>query len=115
MSLLSDTGSITRVSSDICHISESWKMNTKAIRAKAPTRIDLAGGTLDLWPLYLFLEEPLTVNLAIDLYAEVSLMQTRGTGKVTLRSEDQGVEGSWSWKDLLAAPAAIGSGPVHSV
>jgi hypothetical protein len=26
----------------------------KCIQARAPTRIDLAGGTLDLWPLYAF-------------------------------------------------------------
>ena len=24
------------------------------IESKAPTRVDLAGGTLDIWPLYLF-------------------------------------------------------------
>jgi D-glycero-alpha-D-manno-heptose-7-phosphate kinase len=82
------------------------------VRAKAPTRIDLAGGTIDLWPLFLFLERPLTLNFAIDLNAEVSLMQTPGTGRVTLRSEDQGVEGTWAWKDLLAAPASVGASPL---
>ncbi len=25
------------------------------IVVKSPTRVDLAGGTLDLWPLYLFI------------------------------------------------------------
>jgi D-glycero-alpha-D-manno-heptose-7-phosphate kinase len=39
------------------------------IEAKAPTRIDLAGGTLDIWPLYLFHEGSLTVNCAITRYA----------------------------------------------
>jgi D-glycero-alpha-D-manno-heptose-7-phosphate kinase len=43
------------------------------LRARAPSRIDLAGGTLDLWPLYLLVEQAATVNLAIDLYTEVSL------------------------------------------
>src|SRR5574342_576722 len=37
--------------------------------AWAPTRIDLAGGTLDLWPLYLFHPGALTVNVAISRYA----------------------------------------------
>ncbi|MBI4278482.1 MAG: hypothetical protein HY660_08500, partial [Armatimonadetes bacterium] len=37
------------------------------IQASAPTRIDLAGGTLDIYPLYLFEGEGLTVNIAIDL------------------------------------------------
>src|SRR5262245_1594027 len=37
--------------------------------ASAPTRIDLAGGTLDIWPLYLFHPGAITVNVAIDLRA----------------------------------------------
>lgn len=43
------------------------------LRARAPSRIDLAGGTVDLWPLYLLIEQAATVNLAIDLYTEVSI------------------------------------------
>jgi D-glycero-alpha-D-manno-heptose-7-phosphate kinase len=39
------------------------------IESKAPTRVDLAGATLDLWPLYLFHPGALTVNAAISLYA----------------------------------------------
>lgn len=42
-----------------------------AVRAHAPTRIDLAGGTIDLWPLYLLVDEAATVNIAIDLYTSV--------------------------------------------
>ena len=34
--------------------------------ASAPTRVDLAGGTLDIWPLYLFHPGAVTVNVAID-------------------------------------------------
>lgn len=37
----------------------------------APTRVDLAGGTLDLWPLYCVTEGAKTINLALDLFAEV--------------------------------------------
>jgi D-glycero-alpha-D-manno-heptose-7-phosphate kinase len=36
----------------------------------APTRVDLAGGTLDLWPLYCLVGGAKTINLAIDLFAE---------------------------------------------
>lgn len=36
----------------------------------APTRVDLAGGTLDLWPLCSLLEETKTINIAIDLFAK---------------------------------------------
>lgn len=43
-----------------------------ALRARAPTRIDLAGGTVDLWPLYLLVEHAATVNLAVNLYTEAS-------------------------------------------
>jgi D-glycero-alpha-D-manno-heptose-7-phosphate kinase len=43
------------------------------IVSKAPTRIDLAGGTLDIWPLYLFHEGSLTVNCAITRYASCVL------------------------------------------
>ena len=45
----------------------------KSLRARAPTRIDLAGGTLDIWPVYLMLEQAATVNVAIDLYADASI------------------------------------------
>ncbi|MDA2933801.1 GHMP kinase [Acidobacteria bacterium AH-259-D05] len=43
------------------------------LRASAPTRIDLAGGTLDIHPLYLFEGGGLTLNVAIDLCTEVEL------------------------------------------
>jgi D-glycero-alpha-D-manno-heptose-7-phosphate kinase len=36
------------------------------VEATAPTRVDLAGGTLDIWPLYLFHPGAVTVNVAID-------------------------------------------------
>jgi D-glycero-alpha-D-manno-heptose-7-phosphate kinase len=40
-------------------------------RATAPVRLDLAGGTLDIWPVYLALPPPvLTVNAALGLPAE---------------------------------------------
>ncbi|HRK01791.1 MAG TPA: hypothetical protein PLH57_03940 [Oligoflexia bacterium] len=45
----------------------------KTITAKAPARIDLAGGTLDLWPLYLFFENTATINCAIDQIATVEI------------------------------------------
>ena len=42
------------------------KFRAKSVEATAPTRIDLAGGTLDIWPLYLFHPGAVTVNCAID-------------------------------------------------
>jgi D-glycero-alpha-D-manno-heptose-7-phosphate kinase len=41
-------------------------MPQDAFEATAPTRVDLAGGTLDIWPLYLFHPGAVTVNVAID-------------------------------------------------
>ena len=43
------------------------------IISSAPTRIDLAGGTIDIWPLYLFHEGASTLNAAISLRAHVEL------------------------------------------
>ena len=42
------------------------RFRAKSVEATAPTRIDLAGGTLDIWPLYLFHPGAVTVNCAID-------------------------------------------------
>jgi len=50
------------------------------VEAAAPTRIDLAGGTVDLWPLYLFHPGAVTINAAIDLRARVRIERSRGRG-----------------------------------
>lgn len=59
------------------------------IEARAPTRIDLAGGTLDIWPLYLFHPGALTVNCAITLRARCTIESApRGSRKIVLASLD---------------------------
>jgi D-glycero-alpha-D-manno-heptose-7-phosphate kinase len=58
------------------------------IDARAPTRIDLAGGTVDLWPLYLLHEDGLTVNAAIDLHAHARVERLREPG-IEFVSEDR--------------------------
>jgi D-glycero-alpha-D-manno-heptose-7-phosphate kinase len=40
-------------------------------RVVAPCRADLAGGTLDLWPLFCLVPSSLTLNIALDLFARV--------------------------------------------
>jgi D-glycero-alpha-D-manno-heptose-7-phosphate kinase len=57
------------------------------IEARAPTRIDLAGGTLDIWPLYLFHAGAVTVNCAITRYASCAIQVRRGA-KIILESRD---------------------------
>src|SRR5436190_2418950 len=57
------------------------------IHASAPTRIDLAGGTLDIWPLYLFHDGAQTLNAAISLRARCDL-RSRGDRRLVIVSED---------------------------
>jgi D-glycero-alpha-D-manno-heptose-7-phosphate kinase len=57
------------------------------IEARAPTRIDLAGGTLDIWPLYLFHPGAVTVNCAITRYASC-VIETRADPSIELISRD---------------------------
>jgi D-glycero-alpha-D-manno-heptose-7-phosphate kinase len=73
------------------------------ISAKAPCRVDMAGGTIDIWPLYLFHSHPLTVNFAVDRYASCELA-TRADGRIVLRSRDlRGEESFESLEQLRAA------------
>jgi len=57
------------------------------IHASAPTRIDLAGGTLDIWPLYLFHEGAQTLNAAISLRASCDV-RSRADRRLVILSED---------------------------
>lgn len=57
------------------------------ISASAPTRIDLAGGTIDIWPLYLFHAGAQTLNVAISLRAHASI-ERRPDERIELVSED---------------------------
>jgi D-glycero-alpha-D-manno-heptose-7-phosphate kinase len=58
------------------------------IEATAPTRVDLAGGTIDIWPLYLFHPGASTVNFAISLEARCRI-ETREDDRVILESRDR--------------------------
>jgi D-glycero-alpha-D-manno-heptose-7-phosphate kinase len=60
------------------------------IETSAPTRIDLAGGTIDIWPLYLFHDQAQTINAAISLRATARI-EPRGDSRVVFRSEDTNV------------------------
>jgi D-glycero-alpha-D-manno-heptose-7-phosphate kinase len=59
------------------------------IGSSAPTRIDLAGGTLDIWPLYLFHEGAQTLNVAISLRAHCKI-RPRTDRRIVIVSEDSG-------------------------
>ena len=60
------------------------------LKVQAPTRIDLAGATLDIHPLYIFEGGGLTLNAAVNLFSEVEL-ESHPEGKFRLESLDQGV------------------------
>jgi D-glycero-alpha-D-manno-heptose-7-phosphate kinase len=57
------------------------------ITAQAPCRVDLAGGTVDIWPLYLFHKDAVTVNFAVNRYTRCTL-ETHPSPEIVLRSID---------------------------
>jgi len=60
------------------------------IEAIAPTRVDLAGGTIDIWPLYLFHPGASTVNFAVSLNATCRI-EPREDEQIILESRDRQV------------------------
>lgn len=58
------------------------------IETSAPTRVDLAGGTIDIPPLFLFHEGAATVNFAVNLLAKCRI-ETRDDDRIVLESIDR--------------------------
>ncbi len=58
------------------------------IESSAPTRVDLAGGTIDIPPLFLFHEGAATVNFAVSMLAKCRI-ETREDDRIILESIDQ--------------------------
>jgi D-glycero-alpha-D-manno-heptose-7-phosphate kinase len=59
----------------------------KKVVVTSPTRVDLAGGTLDLWPLSNFVGGAETVNVAIDIMTTVEISE-RADDQIELISAD---------------------------
>ena len=55
-----------------------------------PNRVDLAGGTLDIYPLYLLVGDAMTVNAAVAVHSEV-LVRPYQSGAARLYSADFGM------------------------
>lgn len=71
--------------------------------ASAPTRIDLAGGTIDIWPLYLFHDGATTLNAAISIRAHARI-EPRTDGRIELISVDTDRHASAQhWSEFSAA------------
>jgi D-glycero-alpha-D-manno-heptose-7-phosphate kinase len=70
------------------------------VETSSPTRIDLAGGTIDIWPLYLYHPGAQTLNAAISLRARARV-EPRTDSRVVIRSTDTGrtVEAA-DWREL---------------
>lgn len=73
------------------------------ILSQAPCRVDLAGGTVDLWPLYLFHPGAVTVNLAVNVLTTCRIHPTSGK-QIHLKSIDTGREEKFTnFAELCAA------------
>lgn len=71
-------------------------MNNSII-CKSPTRVDLAGGTLDMWPLYSFVGSATTINVAIDIWTSAEF-KLRTDSKLIFRSPD--LKKEWEFAEL---------------
>jgi len=77
------------------------------VEARAPARVDLAGGTVDIWPLYLFHPGAQTVNIAIRCYASC-VVETRADRRIVLISQDQRIRETFeSLTDLALGQSAL--------
>jgi D-glycero-alpha-D-manno-heptose-7-phosphate kinase len=81
------------------------------ITARTWCRVDLAGGTLDIWPLGLFHSEARTVNVAVDLAVTVRL-RPRERGYRVSQGEDLAEAASAA--DLARHPRAALIGVIAS-
>lgn len=73
------------------------------IVSKAPCRVDLAGGTVDIWPLYLYHLSPVVVNFAVDRYT-TCVLETRNDSEIHIESLD--LKGKDFYPSLEALRAA---------
>jgi len=76
------------------------------LKATTPTRIDLAGGTLDLYPIYLMEGGALTINCAIDMKCMVTL-EERTDKKVHITSLDLGIEEKFGTAELISTEGEL--------
>jgi len=67
----------------------------RTIVAQAPCRADLAGGTMDLWPLYLFHPGALTLNFALNILTTCRITPLKGK-QIHVRSLDTKREESFT-------------------
>jgi D-glycero-alpha-D-manno-heptose-7-phosphate kinase len=75
-----------------------------SLETSAPARIDLAGGTIDIWPLYLFHPGAQTLNAAISIRARARI-EARSDDRIEIRSVDTNASVTADhWRDLREEP-----------
>jgi D-glycero-alpha-D-manno-heptose-7-phosphate kinase len=76
----------------------------RKVIVRAPVRADLAGGTLDLWPIYLFHPGARTVNVAISYHAESEVSSAAGDSIEVHLTDQQYQHRYESLSELAADP-----------
>lgn len=84
------------------HLSPAQTPPVHEVIAHAPCRVDLAGGTMDIWPLYLFHPGAVTVNFAASVLTRCRIIPLPGE-TIRLRSLDTGKQEEFSSFQELAA------------
>lgn len=69
---------------------------------KSSTRVDLSGGTLDCWPLFLLVGDCVTVNLAISITTQATL-ENRSDARIEVHCRDIGYRKSFANLKELSA------------
>lgn len=85
-------------------------MSTEKIKIEsvAPVRVDLAGGTVDIWPLYLLLPHPKTLNFGISLFAKTTIeAEPSSNPSVTIESADLKKSREFSWSEILSEQTQV--------
>src|SRR3954463_13099920 len=73
-----------------------------SVTETAPCRVELAGGTLDIWPLYLFHSGAVTVNFGVSVLTRCHISKTSGT-RIELKSLDTGKSDFFASVDELCS------------
>ncbi len=97
-------------------VAEHWRV---------PVRIDFAGGTLDLWPIYAMLGGCVTVNAAVDLWIDLEITRVGVGHRIVSRDLELELayeawpslpprDLSWVWRVLDASGAPPAAVTLHS-
>jgi D-glycero-alpha-D-manno-heptose-7-phosphate kinase len=86
-------------------MSANLSPQAQRVLARAACRVDLAGGTMDMWPLYLFHPGAVVVNIAVQVMTSCRIIPTAGSA-IELVSLDTGLADSFAnMQALRQAPS----------